>query len=879
MELKNYNVDGTAITDEPITGSLTAQHLAHDNFFDLVIYTLESSAGTLLVLDTDYTIGGADSFYSTYNTITFINYIDTEVFASYKTKGDYVDADDVNAKADKIIPDAAGNFAGLDMDGNLEDSGVSVEKTDDGYLINIEDEIVPIKGYNINPNGSTTFVGISPEATIISELPHQKAEFDIEPTTIVNVLGTKALSSNALETTNTKFDKLFGKLGTNTNFTSMFYNLDNTCVFDNKLWLIPSNSAKLVSVEPNGEGDYTLTGYDRNAIYTGTYAFFGGVVYDDKLWLISYNSTKLVSVEPDGEGDYTLTGYDRNDIYTGGYAFIGGAVYDDKLWLIPYYSTKLVSVEPDGEGDYTLTGYDRNAIYTGTGAFTGGAVYDDKLWLIPFNSTKLVSVEPDGEGDYTLTGYDRNAIYTGTGAFTGGAVYDDKLWLIPANSTKLVSVEPDGEGDYTLTGYDRNAIYTGGYAFVGGVVYDDKLWLIPSYSTKLVSVEPDGEGDYTLTGYDRNAIYTGTGAFAGGAVYDDKLWLIPFNSTKLVSVEPDGEGGYTFTSEATNTIADLTDMGALPPALANTYDVDDWADLTAAQLDGLIPYVDSAGSVGWNFTDGAFTSEIENTTTGDVIELPEMHGYDGVWDTLDTKYWNRVTITASSTAIVLADYKLDSTAILVNNVTGQTATTSSSSTTLTTAWSDVEHTVIYQLADTNTQSEVLNRHITLLNGTNNITLPDNAIIAIEGTTDLEAAECSFFQEQTTVKGKAIFTGKADDVVLRNAENQFSKTQGFVYTDNGNSGTTKTLDWKNSNKQKITLNGNCTFTFTAPSYAANLLLVLVQDATGSRTITWPATVKWAEGTAPTLSTAANSIDIASFFYDGTNYYGSVAKGFA
>jgi len=58
-----------------------------------------------------------------------------------------------------------------------------------------------------------------------------------------------------------------------------------------------------------------------------------------------------------------------------------------------------------------------------------------------------------------------------------------------------------------------------------------------------------------------------------------------------------------------------------------------------------------------------------------------------------------------------------------------------------------------------------------------------------------------------------------------------------------------------------------------------LLTLIQDATGSRSITWPATVKWAEGTAPTLSTAAASVDIVTFFFNGTNYYGSLAKGFA
>lgn len=101
----------------------------------------------------------------------------------------------------------------------------------------------------------------------------------------------------------------------------------------------------------------------------------------------------------------------------------------------------------------------------------------------------------------------------------------------------------------------------------------------------------------------------------------------------------------------------------------------------------------------------------------------------------------------------------------------------------------------------------------------------------------------------------------------------AKTAYFTETDNGNSGTADTIDWTLSNKQKSTLTGNVTFTFTAPPGPCNLVLKLVQDATGSRTVTWPATVKWSGGSAPTLTTTASRIDIITFYYDGTNYYGT------
>lgn len=47
------------------------------------------------------------------------------------------------------------------------------------------------------------------------------------------------------------------------------------------------------------------------------------------------------------------------------------------------------------------------------------------------------------------------------------------------------------------------------------------------------------------------------------------------------------------------------------------------------------------------------------------------------------------------------------------------------------------------------------------------------------------------------------------------------------------------------------------------------LTLVQDATGSRTITWGTAFKFPAGSAPVLSTAANAVDELIFDSDGTN----------
>jgi hypothetical protein len=91
------------------------------------------------------------------------------------------------------------------------------------------------------------------------------------------------------------------------------------------------------------------------------------------------------------------------------------------------------------------------------------------------------------------------------------------------------------------------------------------------------------------------------------------------------------------------------------------------------------------------------------------------------------------------------------------------------------------------------------------------------------------------------------------------------------------GATITPDVANGNVQTVTLTGDVTFSaFTAPEAGQSLTVIVKQDATGSRLLT--STMLFAGGTA-TLSTAASAIDIISVFYDGTNYYASLAVGFA
>ena len=84
--------------------------------------------------------------------------------------------------------------------------------------------------------------------------------------------------------------------------------------------------------------------------------------------------------------------------------------------------------------------------------------------------------------------------------------------------------------------------------------------------------------------------------------------------------------------------------------------------------------------------------------------------------------------------------------------------------------------------------------------------------------------------------------------------------------------TTNIDCSLANNFVVTLAASITsLTFSnvpASGRIMTLTLFLQQDATGSRTVTWPASVKWSAAAAPTLTTTANKIDIISLVtYDG------------
>lgn len=84
----------------------------------------------------------------------------------------------------------------------------------------------------------------------------------------------------------------------------------------------------------------------------------------------------------------------------------------------------------------------------------------------------------------------------------------------------------------------------------------------------------------------------------------------------------------------------------------------------------------------------------------------------------------------------------------------------------------------------------------------------------------------------------------------------------------------TFNRTNGNVITATQTGSITAAVTAPiTSGEKLTLILAQDATGGRTVTWPSNVKFPGGTAASHNTTASAVNIYEFTYDGTNWHGS------
>jgi len=115
----------------------------------------------------------------------------------------------------------------------------------------------------------------------------------------------------------------------------------------------------------------------------------------------------------------------------------------------------------------------------------------------------------------------------------------------------------------------------------------------------------------------------------------------------------------------------------------------------------------------------------------------------------------------------------------------------------------------------------------------------------------------------------------------NSTNQQGANQNLTTaTSTITQGTGLTVNWGTSNAFYLSLGANSTITTFSNAVDGQVITVEVKQNGGSFTLTWPASVKWSGGTAPTMTATNGKYDVYTFIYNSSLsiYFGSYVQNY-
>lgn len=128
--------------------------------------------------------------------------------------------------------------------------------------------------------------------------------------------------------------------------------------------------------------------------------------------------------------------------------------------------------------------------------------------------------------------------------------------------------------------------------------------------------------------------------------------------------------------------------------------------------------------------------------------------------------------------------------------------------------------------------------------------------------------------------RSIYVKSDGNVYIRDSagsESQVNAAAASTAWVEATDGATITFNLSSGSKQRVVLGGNRALALSNVTAGKVFLLRLTQDGTGSRTVTWFNTIKWAGGTAPTLTTTINKADVFGFIQTDTDAYDGFVVG--
>jgi hypothetical protein len=358
-------------------------------------------------------------------------------------------------------------------------------------------------------------------------------------------------------------------------------------------------------------------------------------------------------------------------------------------------------------------------------------------------------------------------------------------------------------------------------------------------------------------------------------------------------------------SSANAAASSATDASNSADAAASTYDQFDDRYLGAKASS---PTVDNDG-------DPLLTGALYFDTTADQMRVYTGTTWVAAGSAVNgTSERNVYTATAGQTTFA-ATYDVGFVDVYLNGVklTVGTDFTATSGTDIVLASGATEDDVVdivaygaFEIANTFTQAQADAR---FLRATNNLSDLDNLITArqnlgVEIGVDVQAFDSTILNDAdigvtveafdatilksadigVTVQGYDVDTAKLDvaqtftqsqTISAELIATSYNETFSAVTSSAG----AVTVNCETGNVFSHTLTENTTFTFSNPpatGTAYGFTIKAVQDST-ARTITWPASVDWAGGEAPTISAGSGEVDVFVFYtHDGgTTWYGFTA----
>ena len=164
------------------------------------------------------------------------------------------------------------------------------------------------------------------------------------------------------------------------------------------------------------------------------------------------------------------------------------------------------------------------------------------------------------------------------------------------------------------------------------------------------------------------------------------------------------------------------------------------------------------------------------------------------------------------------------------------------------------------------------------------------MVANDQAYDSHASEGLLLDNNKSFAGEIVATGTYHNLIKKDASDYTeigeseSHTQHAAgvfqtpqtYTPAG--AATATLDLSKGNIHDITMPaGNITIAISNEVAGQVIYVSLTQDGTGSRTVTWFSTIKWADGSAPTLTTTASKRDLFVFKVTAADTYDGFVGG--